>query len=188
MMPPPSRPLDLPVLPIESLLFEVELPAPPCSIGPLNTLFFRFANATGIADSLYPPRASRGNGLLVVGVAGSIFTLLRGLLGDLSVTLEIDAEDVELALECVLLWKLRIELTELDVELRPPSPLGPLLRRLKLDRGVWGCGLRLLRFGGGVDRCVVMYMLEPREFLRMPPPGLPADCELREAEPWLGYG
>jgi hypothetical protein len=77
----------------------------------LKGLFFRFANATPVdntAASLYPPgedlttRTCEGK-VDVVGVAGRTLIEPRGERGDLRVMLVIDAEDVEDALEWVLL-------------------------------------------------------------------------------------
>lgn len=52
------------------------------------------------ADSLYPPLLNApGKGLDVVGVAGNILIVPRGDLGDFMVIDDIDAEDVEDALE-----------------------------------------------------------------------------------------
>lgn len=88
-----------------------------------------------------------------VGVAGSIFTDARGERGDLRVTEEMDADDVEEALEWDLLWKERMLETEEDVEFRPPR----VPERRYDDLGVSGCGEREFRLcGGGVARCVVM--------------------------------
>ena len=78
------------------------------------------------ADSLYPPRTIRtfaGKGLEAVGVAGSILMEPRGDRGDFKLIDDIDAEDVDDAFECVLLWNDRMEDTEDEVEFRPPRPL-----------------------------------------------------------------
>lgn len=57
-----------------------------------------------------------------VGVEGRTLMEFLGDRGDFRVMLFSDADDVEEAFECVLLWKERIEDTEDDVEVLPPSP------------------------------------------------------------------
>lgn len=71
----------------------------------------------------------------------------RGERGDLME--DKDAEDVEEAFEWVLLWKERIDETDEEVLFRPPNPR-PDERRYE-ECGVWGCGDRDVRLGGGVD-------------------------------------
>lgn len=92
----------------------------------------------------------------------------RGDRGDLSVMLDIDAEDVEDALEWVLLWKERMDDTDDEVEFRPPRPR-PAGRRYEAC-GVSGPGEREVRFGGGVPRFTGLYAMLPLEFLRVPYP------------------
>jgi len=93
---------------------------------------------------------------------------------------DIDAEEVDDAFECVLLWNDRIDDTDDDVEFRPFRPL-PEARRYD-ERGVCGCGDSEFLLGGGVVRCVVMYGALPLELRRTP------ECDEREAElPAVAY-
>jgi len=130
-------------------------------MGPLNGLFFRLAKVTpdvNTAASLYPwplgeERTTRtcDGKVEEVGVAGRTLIEPRGERGDFNVMLDMDADDVEEAFECVLLWKERMEDTDDEVEFRPPRPR-PDGRRYEDVCGVNGPGEREFRFGGGVPR------------------------------------
>lgn len=58
----------------------------------------------------------------MVGVEGWTLIGFLGERGDLSVMEDMEAEEVEEALEWVLLWKLRTEETDDEVEFRLPRP------------------------------------------------------------------
>lgn len=138
----------------------------------MNGLFFLLANVTpfvNTAASLYPvavdltSRTCEGN-VDDVGVDGRTLMEFLGERGDFRLILFNEADDVEEAFEWVLLWKERIEDTEDDVEVLPPSPR-PEERRYGL--GV-SCGEREFLLGGGVLRWAAGYRTFPREFLRAP--------------------